>query len=324
MSVARVLRSPAVRVLLLSLTFGFIGWVLYRQWGDVERAARTLHIRWGWILAASALVLGTYAMLVQSWRVLLSGWGGSLPYGKAVQIWTVSNLGRYVPGKVWSIGAMGLLASREGISGVAAIGASILGTLLNIGAGFGVAVVFGGRFLDAVSPGLRNVSLVAAVAFIVGVILLPFVLPRILDRYAVRRGLPVAEQQLGNRDVWLAALLNTCSWVGYGLAFACFARGVLPLVPNATLYIAIYAASYLVGFLVLFAPGGIGFRELALSALLIAGGAAGQGDAAILGATSRVWLTILEVLPGLIGLLLMTPAQRAGIGGERDRPDGAP
>ncbi|NCW45150.1 MAG: hypothetical protein EBV77_06665 [Gemmatimonadaceae bacterium] len=172
--------------------------------------------------------------------------------------------------------------------------------------------------------GLQSVSLVAALAFIVGVILLPFVLPTILDRYALKRGLPVAEQHLRNRDVWLAALLNTCSWVGYGLAFACFARGVLPLVPNATLYIAIYAASYLVGFLALFAPGGIGFRELALSALLIAGGAAGQGDAAILGATSRVWLTSLEVLPGLVGLLLMTPAQRAGLGGKRDRPRGAP
>lgn len=311
MSVLSILRRPLVRWLLLAITFGFIAWVLSRQWTEVQQSARALDIRWPWILAASAMVLATYAMLIQSWRMLLSGWGGHLPYGKAAQIWTVANLGRYLPGKVWSITALGVLSSRAGVSGVAAAGASVLGTLLNIGAGFGVAVIFGGPLLDAVSPGLQRVSWVAAVLFVLGVLALPFVLPVMLDRFARWRGLPLAEQHLRNRDVWSAALLNSLAWVGYGVAFACFTRGVLPIVTDVPLYIAVYTASYLVGFLALFAPGGIGFRELALSALLVAGGAAGQGDAAVLGATSRVWLTVLEVLPGLIGLLVMTPNDRA-------------
>jgi uncharacterized membrane protein YbhN (UPF0104 family) len=312
-SLVSVLRKPLVRWLLLAITFGFIAWGLSRQWTEVEQSVRSLDIRWPWVLAASGLVLATYAMLIQSWRMLLAGWGGHLPYGKAAQIWTVANLGRYLPGKVWSITALGVLSSRAGVSGVAAAGASVLGTLLNIGAGFGVSVIFGGPLLDAVSPGLQRVSLVTAVIFVLGVLMLPFLLPLVLDRFARWRGLPLAEQHLRNRDVWSAALLNSLAWVGYGVAFACFARGVLPLTPNITVYIAVYAASYLVGFLALFAPGGIGFRELALSALLVAGGAAGQGDAAVLGATSRIWLTVLEVLPGLIGLLLMTPKDRADL-----------
>lgn len=313
MSLVSVLRKPLVRWLLLAITFGFIAWGLSRQWTEVEQSVRSLDIRWPWVLAASGLVLATYAMLIQSWRMLLAGWGGHLPYGKAAQIWTVANLGRYLPGKVWSITALGVLSSRAGVSGVAAAGASVLGTLLNIGAGFGVSVIFGGPLLDAVSPGLQRVSLVTAVIFVLGVLMLPFLLPLVLDRFARWRGLPLAEQHLRNRDVWSAALLNSLAWVGYGVAFACFARGVLPLTPNISVYIAVYAASYLVGFLALFAPGGIGFRELALSALLVAGGAAGQGDAAVLGATSRIWLTVLEVLPGLIGLLLMTPKDRADL-----------
>ena len=313
MSLLSTLRKPLVRWLLLSVTFVFIAWGLSRQWAEVEQSARSLNIRWPWVLAASALVLATYAMLIQSWRMLLAGWGGHLPYGKAAQIWTVANLGRYLPGKVWSITALGVLSSRAGVSGVAAAGASVLGTLLNIGAGFGVAVIFGGPILDAVSPGLQRVSFVAAVIFLLGVLTLPFVLPVVLDRFARWRGLPLAEQHLRNRDVWSAALLNSLAWVGYGIGFACFARGVLPLTTDLSLYIAVYAASYLVGFLALFAPGGIGFRELALSALLVAGGAAGQGDAAVLGATSRVWLTVLEVLPGLVGLLLMSPKDRADL-----------
>jgi hypothetical protein len=43
----------------------------------------------------------------------------SCPFWGRGAIWSVSNLGRYVPGKLWSIGAMGLMAQRAGVSPVA-------------------------------------------------------------------------------------------------------------------------------------------------------------------------------------------------------------
>jgi uncharacterized membrane protein YbhN (UPF0104 family) len=314
MTLAATLRQPAVRNGLLLATFGFIGWALYHQWAAVEVAARSIDIQWTWIAAASGMVLATYAVLIQSWRMLLAGWGGHLSYPKAAQIWTVANLGRYLPGKVWSIGALGVLAAREGVSGVAAAGAAVLGTLLNIGAGFAVAVVFGADLLDAVAPGLRSASVGAAVLFIVGIAVLPFVLPKLLESFSRWRGLPLAKQQLKSHEVWAAAFINTIAWVGYGVAFAWFARGVTSgVAADPVLFTAVYAASYLVGYLVLFAPGGLGFREVALTTLLIAAGVAGQGEAAVLAATSRVWLTVLEVFPGLIGLALMTPSERRGL-----------
>jgi uncharacterized membrane protein YbhN (UPF0104 family) len=76
-------------------------------------------------------------------------------------------------------------------------------------------------------------------------------------------------------------------------------------------FIAVFTASYLIGYLVLFSPGGLGFREAALTVLLVGVGAAGQGDAVILGVTSRLWLTVLEVLPGLVSLLVRPAPQRA-------------
>lgn len=315
MSIAGVLRSPTVRWLLLAVTFGFIAVKVTDQWDEVRTAASTLRVHWGYITLASAVVLGTYGALIQSWRMLLAGWGGSLTYPTAMRIWTIANLGRYLPGKVWSIGALGVLASREGVSGVAAAGAAILGTALNIGAGFAVAVIAGAEGVDRVYPGLRTFALVGTLAFIVGVALLPALLPSVLDRYAKWRGVAITEQHLSRRSIWMAALINATSWMCYGLAFALFAKGVLPrLSISLTVFIAAYAASYLVGFLALFSPGGFGVRELALTAILVALGATGRGDAVLLGATSRVWLTVLEVLPGLIGLLLLPRAQREALG----------
>lgn len=314
MSVSSVLRHPVVRITLLALTFGFIAWALTRQWADVRQAAAAFTIDWPWVLAASAVVLATYAMLIQSWRLLLAGWGGVLAYPAAVRIWTIANLGRYIPGKVWSVGALGVLAAREGVSGVAAAGAAILGTVLNLGAGIALAVILGADALERLYPGLRLIAIAATVAFAIGVIALPVLLPPLLDRFARWRGLTLARQQLAARTLWIATALNAISWIGYGVAFALFARGVTPQVSsNPTTFIAVFSASYLIGYLVLFAPGGLGFREVALSGLLVGMGAAGQGDAAILGAASRVWLTILEVLPGMVSLVWLSPAQRAAL-----------
>ncbi|WP_310571453.1 lysylphosphatidylglycerol synthase domain-containing protein [Gemmatimonas sp.] len=308
------LRHPALKVLVLLLTGVFIAWALHGQWAEMRASARDLRVEWRWIAAASATVLAVYALLIQSWRVLLRGWGGDLPYPAAVRIWTIANLGRWIPGKVWSVGALSVLAAREGVSGTAAAGAAVLGTLLNIGAGFGIGVIMGAEGLDTVYPGFRTGAMVATAVFLAGVLALPRLLPPVLGWFAAKRGVPMASKQLSASTLWAAAAMNAASWLGYGLAFALFSRGVTPRISSdPALFIAVFTASYLIGYLVLFSPGGLGFREAALTVFLVGVGAAGQGDAVILGVTSRVWLTVLEVLPGLVSLLFLPASQRAAL-----------
>ena len=313
-TMARILRQPVVRAVLLLLTVGFIVVALAKQWEDVAASWQSLDIAWRWVAMATAVVLGTYALLIQCWRILLGGWGGHLVYGAATRIWAIANLGRWLPGKVWAIGALGYMASKEGVSGVAAAGSSVLGTVLNLGAGLAIAVVLGSDGLEFVAPGFRVVSIVAAVGFVLGVAALPRLLPPILRAFAQRRGMPIGSQHLSAGELWLATGINLLSWVAYGVAFWMFSRAVTPRISGDPLmFIAVYSASYLAGFLALFAPGGLGVRELALSGLLVGLGMAGQGDAAVLSATSRIWLTVLEVLPGLLALLTLSPGQRAAL-----------
>ena len=305
------LRS-AIKWVLLLLTGAFIAWALHGQWADMRASARDIRVAWRWIMAASVIVLAVYAMLIQSWRLLLRDWGGELAFLPAVRIWTIANLGRWLPGKVWSVGALSVLAAREGVSGTAAAGAAVLGTLLNIGAGFAVAVISGADRLDSVYEGFRIAALTATAVFVAGALALPVILPPVLRWFALKRGMPVASRQLTSTTLWGATAINVVSWLGYGLAFALFARGVTPQITGEpTLFIAAYAASYLIGFLAIFSPGGLGVREAALSVILVGLGAAGQGDAVILGVTSRLWLTVLEVLPGLVCLLILPASQRA-------------
>ncbi len=302
----------ALQLLLLGALFVFIAREVATQRAALRDAAAAIELRWPYIAAASAIVLATYAALIQSWRVLMSGWGSTISFGAAVRIWTIANLGRYIPGKVWSVGALVVLAQREGANSIAAAGAALLGTAINIGAGMGVVALSGTAVLNVLGVQYSLFAGIGSALFVIGVLALPWLLPRLLALVASRRpGLEAPSRPLPNSAIWLSVTINVLSWVGYGAAFALLARGVLPDISGAMpTFVAIWTASYLVGYLFLVAPGGIGAREAALVGAMVALGVAVSAEAAVLAAVSRLWLIVLEVLPGLISLALAPAARK--------------
>jgi glycosyltransferase 2 family protein len=321
-------RRPLVRLVFLVVAAGGLVWALSDQWRSLQEAlaasAQSVDIAWGWVLGASLVVLATHAMLVHSWRLLLRGWRAELPYWHAVQIWTIANLGKWIPGKVWQVGALGLMAVDRGVSGVVAAGAALLGTLLNIGAGFGLVVLLGSSALDAIRLGLKPIAIALSIGFVLVVIALPSVVPRVTGWIARRRGRTrPPERPLPATTLWLATALNVLAWALYGIGFALLAKGVTPMIQGTLAsFVVVYTASYLAGYLVLLAPGGLVVRELVLVALLVGTGMAGKGDALLLSAVSRLWITILEVAPGVVSLLLLSPTQRAALRGGDTNSDG--
>jgi hypothetical protein len=103
-------------------------------------------------------------------------------------------------------------------------------------------------------------------------------------------------------------LLMLASWAGYGTAFWALSRGLglagLDL-PDA---IGRFTAGYLVGWLVLFAPAGVGARELTFLNLLTP--RVGAGGAVALSVASRLVLTLCEI--GAAGLALLLVRRRGG------------
>jgi len=293
-----------LQVGIVAVVLWWAGRALAQQWDAVRSVAANASVHWGWVIAASMVVLATFAALIESWRMLLAGMGGHLAFGTAVRIWTVANLGRYLPGKIWSVGALGLLAKRAGVSDVAAASAAIVGTLLNIGAGFGILAISGARVLGAFQPWLQAVATAGAALFLVGTLLLPRVLPAVLKRLTEWRRQPASPQTLPTRTLWRATAINAFSWVAYGLAFSLFAKGVAPtVVASPLLFVVIWTASYLSGYLSLIVPGGIGVREVAMAGSLVTFGLATPPEATFLALASRAWLTVWEILPGVLFLL---------------------
>jgi hypothetical protein len=95
---------------------------------------------------------------------------------------------------------------------------------------------------------------------------------------------------------------NLFAWGAYGVALIFLAKGLLPdLHLNLPQAIGVFTCSYLVGFIALFAPGGLGPRESVF--LLLLAGDIGLKPAAALALASRLLLTGTEVLPAVPLLL---------------------
>ena len=302
-----MLRKPiwtGVQVVFVVAAVWFAGYALWSQWGSVRTLLVTTHPAWGRLVLSCIPVLVAYAMLIELWRNLIAAWGegGTLGRLPAARIWFIANLGRYVPGKVWQIAAMGIMAQRQGVSAVTATGASLVANLANIASGFIVVLVAGAGAFRTDRGTQAGILLAAALG--AGLLLLPPAMKWARPVVARLTGNRVRLPELPARAVWLAALGTTAAWVLYGIAFRVFAAAMIPTSAGAvSSYIASYTASYLIGYLALFAPGGLVVREGMLVASLTGLGLLSAPEAWLMAIASRLWLTVLEVVPGFIFLL---------------------
>lgn len=284
------------------------GRLVAANWNDVRALSATLTPSWGRVAWSTCIVAVSYAVLIATWRAMVSAWGSSLGAGQAARIWFVSNLGRYVPGKVWQIGAMGVMANDAGVAPAAAIGSSLVIALVNILVGFGVVAATGAESFGAIGADPRALWIPLGFLALVAASL-PWTLTSLVRFTGQVTRKPVEAPTLPAAAVWMAAAGCMAAWVLYGLAFRQLAIGLLGdgAAGDAGAYVAVFTLSYLIGFLTLFAPGGIGVREVAMGAMLTAAGLTTGPEATILVVASRLWLTVLEIVPGVLFLAWPQP-----------------
>ncbi len=283
--------------------------VVASQWPEARTAAATTRVTWPLIAAATVTVFIAYVLLIETWRRTVSAWGQSerLGWGDAARIWFISNLGRYVPGKIWQIGAMGVMAQERGVSPVAAAGSAVVVNIVSVIAGVGVVVATGGRVLARYAGETAALAAVLVVALLI----LPVGATLMLRLYRRLTGHALNLGTLPPRALVVALVGTSVAWLLYGVAFRWFALGVgTSSSAGLASYTAAYTFSYLLGYLVLLAPGGIGVREGALVASMTQLGLASSGEATLVAVTSRLWLTALEVVPGVL-LLAVSAARRS-------------
>jgi hypothetical protein len=271
------------------------------NWHQLRSQPIDWQLSTGWIATSVLVVFAAYAVLIEAWRRVVLSMGERLAFDTAARIWFLASLGKYVPGKVWAVAGAAVLAQRAGVDPSVAVAAALVLQALALASGAAAVALTAGEAFRAVGPDVVPLAGLVIAASIAGVAALAS--QPLLDR--VNRLLPSSFPRLRAIPpgiLGLAFTANFLAWGAYGLALLLLARGLLPDISlSLAQAIGVFTCSYLVGFIALFAPGGLGPRESVF--LLMLASDIGLKPAAGLALASRLLLTGTEVLPAVPLLL---------------------
>lgn len=260
-------------------------------------------------LAVSLLMLiAVYLAHCMLWRHITTRLGGIKPGLKsALRIYFVSSLGRYLPGKLWQIAGLAVLAQKAGISAVAATAASLVAQFAFLTAGLVyLALLLPGWGGNAPIVGaLITLVLGAASFFVITSTRLGHNLREAVSRRSTRFGnalMMLDRVRIADALVWW--VLYALTWALLGAAFVVMTSSFVPLTSVQQLHVAgTAAASYLFGYVAFFSLAGLGVREAVMIGLLSQ--VMPASAALVVSVVSRLWFTAAELLP-----LALIPAAR--------------
>lgn len=280
------------------ILFGAVFYYLF-SWGDeifkALKEARIEIVGVAWLLS-----LGTGFLYSYTSFFIYRGLGVRLSFPRALRIVCISQLGKYLPGKVMFAGNYYILSRGEGV-GNPEIGASLF---LSLALMILTGSLFGLPALSLLSPALRRVALLLPLA------LLLLIHPRSLQ--AIMAGLAkIAPSLLGEErhtrkplTYWTylgAFLIYLIVWILTGLQLYLVASAFSSVtLADFPLFVAASALGLVFGFLILFAPVGLGVREGVGTFLL--GQIMSPATAALTMITFRVVTTLVDVTLGLVSL----------------------
>jgi uncharacterized membrane protein YbhN (UPF0104 family) len=257
--------SRLAGIAVVLLIFGFMFRSLYLEWEHL--------VAYRWDLDYAALTVALLLMLSASafyaflWKLILDRLGTPLSYRKSYRIFFLSQLGRYIPGKMWSILGLVYLSDKEGVSKVMSGTSVILQLVLQVVSGvmvFAVTLPFW-QSMDAV-PGL-NILLFSLPA---GLILLhPVIVSRGVNWVLRLTGRPETELTWSYSYLLRQLGLWAVFWLLNGVAYHFLIRSIdsSPL-PQFFVLAGIFSIAWVAGFVSLVTPAGLGVMEGTLAFLL--------------------------------------------------------
>ncbi|MFI0357210.1 YbhN family protein [Actinomadura sp. 9N407] len=287
-----------LRVLLLLLALGFCAYSLISQWDDTVRAFGQM----SWLTLVGAFATGVAGLFVWmlGWRTYLTGLGSPLPVRTMFRISNISQLGKYVPGKVWALVTQIEMTREHQVPRMRSFSSTMLAVATSTACGLAVAAVT----LPLTSESARDQYWWL---FLLAPVVLAALHPKIVT-WCLDTALKLARRPPMEHPVSLGVTLVAVAWTMLGWALfgvhlwlLCEAVGGdgagLPFQAAGA-----YALAFVFGLLVFIAPGGIGAREAAL--VMVLGPVLPAGAPIVVAIASRVILTLADLAGAGVAFLM--------------------
>lgn len=250
------------------------------SWSSIWAIASEL--AWWRVVVPFLLVLAGVASTALVWSRALAGCGHHLPVRDSAPIFFVGQLGKYLPGSVWSIGAAALMLRRRAVPVSTSVATSLIFLLLHFAPGLMVAGVFvladSTRLPEWWGIGIALVGLVTVTPWVM----------RPVGRFLNRAG--------GFEWAWADALIV---FVTMSVAWVLYTGALFVTAPDASsstlpTVLAAFVLAFAAGVAVPLAPAGVGVREALLIYLLTP--SLGFEVAAAVALFSRLTHTVADLL----------------------------
>lgn len=293
--------------LLAVLTAVFVVLEIVRQWDAITTVVRSASPLW--LVASLAVFVIAEVGYAAAWPLTLGRVGHSVPPVTAGATFLVTQTAKFVPGSVWhAVGRVGT-ADRLGVPKRVVAGSLALEMAASVAAAVAIAGAMGAiapLVFDDVGPWLRTAEVAGALGAAAAV--------AAAGRHVGAR--IAARPLLSSGSYGVVVAWHVVVWVGYGLAAGLLARGLgAELVPT----IGAFAISWVVGFLVVGAPAGLGVREAVMTAALTPTAGADVALAVTIG--SRALWTTVQLVGAAIAVPYLTRHGQRAVPGTADAPE---
>lgn len=275
----------------------------------------TFQIQWRWLVTSFGVILIYRSLYVWPFTKLLCCifQEGAVPFRNVFTLFHLTNITRYLPGRIWGVVRLLSLSSRFGLSKTAVGGSFTLhvGIETTLGGLIAMPLLFSKQMRDTALSVLEKVSghLLLFTLAIVGIIAGAFFLILRGSTYARQtlKTLREVGQPFCQKSFWISSSClrgdggigilasHILLWICQGLAFYLFVRSLAPVAwTDAGILTACYAFAWIVGFLSFLTPGGLGIREGLLGFLLPSYMSVPQ--AMLVALLCRVWMLSAELI----------------------------
>jgi hypothetical protein len=289
----------AIRVARVGVLLAVVLAIAYasaKEWDAVSKTISSL----SWeslVLSVISIVVGMFAT-VRVWQHLLAALGTELAYPRALQINLVGQLGKYLPGSVWSYLMQAELGRRYDVPRPRALVTLVLSAGLAIATALTISVFAIGPLLGQ----WGHVAWLLALGPLAMIIAIPRVMQLIANLMLKVMRRPGLEAPIKGRHVAHAVVWSFVSWLLFGVHLWALASslGMLSF-PNYLLVTGAFGLAMSAGFVAFVLPSGVGVREAVIVAAIspIMPG----GPALAFALTSRLLFTVADVSSALLAIL---------------------
>lgn len=280
------------------LGFAYIGRALIDNWNQVRDTLSWMDAPWIGLHLFAVLVFFCVAPLI--WSLVLRSCGIRASRRTEIVSTYLPNLYKYVPGKVWAVASrVELVACYAPAARTRAAAATAVGYLIEI-LGAVPFLLLGACLIPSAQLHVASRTVALAGGLSVLLFLLAVLLPLTLSHFgrAVRRPFFGG---LRPRRVLVLVLSSIAYWTIYAGSGMLLARGLgVTDFSTALLSGCVLVAAWLLGFVSLLTPGGIGVREGVMALLLTP--LLGPAKAAVMPLVARLSWTVAEFTGAALAL----------------------